>query len=161
MRSSERVLGRAEFEKSGLAQRIQRLHAILRARYPFIARVALALYDPETDLLKTFASSTEGGQTLTRHEATLASVPSLLALRDARQARVVDDIAQSFPAHSVHTDWLKSQHYRSSYTLPVYRGDELSAFVFFDAVECAAFTPAVTEVMRPWLPVSARPTVTR
>ena len=147
MRSSERVLGRAEFEKSGLAQRIQRLHAILRARYPFIARVALALYDPETDLLKTFASSTEGGQTLTHHEATLASVPSLLQLRDARRARVVDDIAQSFPAHSVHTDWLKSQHYRSSYTLPVYRGEELSAFVFFDAVERAAFAPAVTEVL--------------
>ena len=147
MRSSERVLGHAEFEKSGLAQRIQRLHAILRARYPFIARVALALYDAETDLLKTFASSTEGGQTLIHHQATLASVPSLLQLRDERRARVVDDITQSFPSHSVHTDWLKSQHYRSSYTLPVYRGEELSAFVFFDAVERAAFTPAVTEVL--------------
>ena len=78
------------------------------------------------------------------NEAALAKTHA--QLRDARRARVVDDIAQSFPAHSVHTDWLKSQHYRSSYTLPVYRGDELSAFVFFDAVERAAFTPAVTEV---------------
>lgn len=147
MRSSERVLGRAEIEKSGLAQRIQRLHNILRVRYPFLSRVALALYDPETDLLKTFASSTEGGQTLSHYEARLSEVPTLVELRDLRRARVVDDIEVQFKAHTLHTDWLKAQHYRSSYTLPVFRGEALSAFVFFDAVEPAAFSPLVTEVL--------------
>lgn len=147
MRSSERVLGRAEIEKSGLAQRIRGLHHILRTRYPFLSRVALALYDPETDLLKTFASSTDDGQTLTHYEATLSSVPSLQRLRELRQARVVDDIDGDFPAPTPHTDWLKARHYRSSYTLPLYRGNELSAFVFFDAVEPSAFSPAVTEVL--------------
>ena len=147
MRSSVHVLGRAEIEKSGLAQRIQRLHNILRERYPFLSRVALALYDPETDLLKTFASSTEGGQTLSHYEARLSEVPTLVELRDLRRARVVDDIEVQFKAHTQHSDWLKAQHYRSSYTLPVFRGEALSAFVFFDAVEPAAFSPLVTEVL--------------
>ncbi|MFN3812547.1 MAG: HD domain-containing phosphohydrolase [Roseateles asaccharophilus] len=147
MRSSERVLSRAEIEKSGLGQRIQRLHHILRARYPFLNRIALALYDPESDLLKTFASSTQGGQTLSHYEAPLSGVPSLQRLRDLRQARVVDDIAASFTAPTLHTDWLKAQHYRSSYTRPLYRGQDLAAFIFFDADRPAAFSPEVTEVL--------------
>ena len=147
MRTSEQVLNRAEIEKSGLGERIQSLHSILLARYPFISRIALALYDPDTDLLKTFASSNEGGPTLQRYEATLASVPSLNQLCETRKARVVDDIAESFHAASAHTDWLKSRQYRSSYTLPIFRGTELSAFLFFDSTERAAFPPLVCAVL--------------
>jgi HD-GYP domain-containing protein (c-di-GMP phosphodiesterase class II) len=147
MRTSEQVLNRAEIERSGLGERIQSLHSILLARYPFIGRIALALYDPDTDLLKTFASSNEGGPTLKRYEARLADVPSLAELRDKRQPRVVDDIAESFPAASAHTDWLKAQHYRSSYTLPIFRGTELSAFLFFDSTERSAFPPLVRLVL--------------
>jgi HD-GYP domain-containing protein (c-di-GMP phosphodiesterase class II) len=147
MHTSAPVLNHAMIERSGMGLRIQSLHSILLTRYPFIARVALALYDPDTDLLKTFASSNEGGPTLQRHEATLASVPSLQRLRDTRASRVVDDIDASFPAATVHSDWLKSHHYRSSYTLPVFRGDTLSAFVFFDATEPAAFSPTVCAVL--------------
>lgn len=133
-RSSERVLSRAEIEKSGLGQRIQRLHHILRARYPFLNRIALALYDPESDLLKTFASSTQRGQTLSHYEAPLSGVPSLQRLRDLRQARVVDDIAASFTAPTLHTDWLKARHYRSSYTRPLYRGQDLAADIMRQVV---------------------------
>lgn len=147
MRTSEQVLNRAEIERSGLGGRIQSLHGILLARYPFIGRVALALYDPDTDLLKTFASSNEGGPTLQRYEARLADVPSLKQLRDTGLPRVVDDIEEAFPAASTHTDWLKSRQYRSSYTLPVFRGTELSAFLFFDSTEPAAFAPTVRIVL--------------
>jgi len=150
MRMSEQVLNRASIERSGLGQRMQSLHGILLARYPFIGRIALALYDPDTDLLKTFASSNDGGPTLQRHEATLAGVPSLQQLRDARTGRVVDDVDESFHASTAHTDWIKAQHYRSSYTLPIFRGTELSAFLFFDSTQRAAFTPAVRAVLDPF-----------
>jgi HD-GYP domain-containing protein (c-di-GMP phosphodiesterase class II) len=150
MRMSEQVLNRAVIERSGLGQRIQSLHGILLARYPFIARIALALYDPDTDLLKTFASSNDGGPTLLHYEATLASVPSLQALRDARAPRVVDNVDDCFNVATVHTGWIKSRHYRSSYTLPIFRGAELSAFLFFDSTELASFTPAVQKVLDPF-----------
>lgn len=147
MRTSEQVLNRAEIERSGLGERIQSLHSILLARYPFIGRIALALYDPDTDLLKTFASSNEGGPTLQRYEAKLADVPSLATLRDARSPRVVDDMDEAFQASTTHTDWLKARHFRSSYTLPIFRGSELSAFLFFDSMERAAFTPLIRGVL--------------
>ncbi len=147
MRTSEQVLNRAEIERSGLGERIRSLHSILLARYPCIGRIALALYDPDTDLLKTFASSNEGGPTLQRYEALLADVPSLVELKDSRAPRVVDDIDASFRATSTHTDWLKSRNYRSSYTLPIFRGAALSAFLFFDSTQRAAFTPLVRGVL--------------
>ena len=147
MRPVEHALTKAEIERSGLGLRLQSLHSILLARFAFIDRIALALYDPATDLLKTFASSNQGGPTLVRYEATFASVPSLGALRESRQPRVVDDIEERFRASSPHSDWLKSRQFRSSYTLPIFRGDELSAFLFFDSTEKGAFTAVVTQVL--------------
>ncbi|MFG6461107.1 HD-GYP domain-containing protein [Roseateles sp. DXS20W] len=147
MRTSEQVLNRAEIERSGLGERIRSLHSILLARYPSIGRIALALYDPDTDLLKTFASSNEGGPSLQRYEARLSDVPSLVALRDSGVARVVDDIDETYHAANVHTGWLKSRKYRSSYTLPIFRGAELSAFLFFDSTQPAEFTPVVRGVL--------------
>ncbi|MCE4555901.1 HD-GYP domain-containing protein [Roseateles cellulosilyticus] len=147
MSSSAHVLHRAEIERSGFGQRLQSLHGLLRGRYPIIERVALALYDPATDLLKTFVSSNLNGRTLQQYEATLSSVPSLLRLRQERTARVVDDIEESFHAAAAHTAWLKAQEFRSSYTLPIFRGTELAAFLFFDSTRRAAFVPAVTQVL--------------
>lgn len=147
MRNSERVLNHAEIHRSGLGQRIQSLHTILLVRYPFIGRIALALYDPDTDLLKTFSSSNDTGSDLTHYEALLSNVPSLKRLATERRARVVDDIDTRFTAASDHSAWLKAQQYRSSYTLPIHRGGELSAFLFFDSQQRAAFAPAVTQVL--------------
>lgn len=147
MTSSAHVLSRAEVEKSGLGERIHSLHGILALRFPSIQRIALALYDPDTDLIKTFVSSQAGGSTLAHYETRLADVPSLQHLRETRTARVVDDMDESFHAASTHTVWLKAQHFRSSYTLPVFRGDELSAFLFFDATQPHAFPPSVCRVL--------------
>ena len=44
--------------KQDLSTRIANLHEITRGRYDFIDRIAIALYDAKTDLLKTFVSST-------------------------------------------------------------------------------------------------------
>lgn len=147
MRTSELVLGRTDLVRAGLGRRVQGLHSIVRARFPAIARIALALYDPETDLLKTFVSSTDQGQALQHYEAKLSEVPSLQRMVAERRARVVEDIASSFHADSTHTAWLKAQHYSSSYTLPIFHGEQLTAFLFFDALVPGVFQPDVTEVL--------------
>ncbi|MFM2120566.1 MAG: hypothetical protein RL722_2034, partial [Pseudomonadota bacterium] len=125
--------------------RLQFLHEVARRRFEFIDRIAMALYDPAQDLLKTFASSDGPGQPLVRYEAHQADVPSLRDLATQRRARVVDDIAAGLaPGHSVHGQWLSSQRYRSSYTRPVFHGEELAAFLFFDSRQPAAFNAEVT-----------------
>lgn len=138
------ALHQLEVEKSGLAGRLRSLHGIIQARFPAIGRMALALYDPVSDALKTFASSNEDGEALQRYEAVLAEVPSLLQLKNERRTRVVQDIEASFAHPTAHTAWLRGQQYRSSYTLPIFSGHELAAFLFFDAKEANAFGPEVT-----------------
>ena len=48
-----------------------------------------------------------------------------------------------FLAHSEHTAWLKPQKYHSSYTAPIFQGDELAAFLFFDSRQAHVFNEEV------------------
>jgi HD-GYP domain-containing protein (c-di-GMP phosphodiesterase class II) len=122
-----------------VSDRLRSLHDIVRSRYPAVERMALITYDRDTDLLRTFSSSSEDRAPLKGHEAKLAEVPSLAALARGRSSRLIDDIDREFTAPSRHTDWLKSQAYASSFTVPVHQGEELAGFLFFDARRPRAF----------------------
>jgi HD-GYP domain-containing protein (c-di-GMP phosphodiesterase class II) len=122
-----------------VAERIGAVHKVIASRYPDIDRIAIAIYDPATDLLKTFASSNVGNLPLSTYETALSGVPSLQTLARSRQSRLVRNIDESFPAATAHTDWLKAHAFRSSYTVPVFLGDELAAFLFFDSREANSF----------------------
>ena len=132
---------------STLSDSLAQFHRILQGRYPQIGRLALAPYDAGTDLLKTFVSSNDDQQPLTRYQALLKDVPSLQGLMDRRETRVIDDIQESLPVSTRHTEWLKSRDYRSSYTVPIFHNEELAAFLFFDAKEPYFFTPKTTEFL--------------
>lgn len=147
MSLTETVLQQVAVQRADLAGRLHTLHQVARARYPFVSRVALALYDRQTDLLKTFASSNEDGEALLHYEAHLHDVPSLMQLASDHSRRVVDEIGSAFPQGSAHTTWLKSREYRSSYTLPVMHENELVAFLFFDSKRRGAFTHDVTDYL--------------
>lgn len=132
---------------SDLTQRLQGIHELIRSRYDFVDRVAIALYEPSTDLLKTFVSSNTDHILLKQYETTLASVPSLGALAKSHQNRTVGDLAESFHSHSSHTSWLAQQGYHASYTTPVFQGTELAAFLFYDSKQCNVFVPDVAHFL--------------
>ncbi|WP_290901013.1 HD domain-containing phosphohydrolase [Aquabacterium sp.] len=138
------VLKNIAMSRSDMTGRLAGLHDIVRARHPAVNRIALVLYEPVKDLLRTFASSSDDGQALRHYEAHLAAVPSLRALAAEHIPRVIDNLDLSLREPSVHSLWLKAQSYQSSYTVPVYAGKRLSAFLFFDSRQAAAFTPDVT-----------------
>lgn len=126
-----------------LTQRLHSIHELIRSRYSFVDRVAIALYEPSTDLLKTFVSSNTDHALLQRYEVTLAAVPSLSVLAQSRQSRVVGDMVEAFHPHSKHTAWLTDQGYRASYTTPVFQGQALAAFLFYDSKQPHVFAPDV------------------
>ncbi len=126
-----------------LTQRLRDIHAMIRSRYDFVDRVAIALYEPSTDQLKTFVSSNTDEVLLRRYEVSLSSVPSLGALARSRQSRVVGDLVESFHAQSKHTSWLIEQGYRASYTTPIFQRKELAAFLFYDSKSPGVFVPEV------------------
>lgn len=130
-----------------VTERLRALHDMARNRFSFIDRIAIAVYDRASDNLKTFASSNIDGEPLQAYEVRLSHTPSLLAIANAHCPRVVDDIDAAFTTDTEHTRWLRRQGFRSSFTIPIYFGNALAGFLFFDSRKQAAFKPDVTEFL--------------
>ena len=125
------------------ARKLAHLHATVRARHPAIERIAVAVYDPDTDLLKTFLHSTEGDTPLHHYQARLAEVPSLQQLLEDGRPRVINDLSALADSPHEHTQRILERGYRSSYTMPMYLNGDFFGFVFFDATTEGAFTEPV------------------
>lgn len=123
-----------------MTESVATIHRVIASRYSGVDRVALAIYDPLSDMLKTFVSSNLDGVALVAYEARLQDVPSLVQLARLHESRIVQNIGGTFSQPAEHTEWLKEKGYLSSYTVPVYQNDELAGFVFFDSRQAAFFT---------------------
>lgn len=124
-----------------LNDRLHTIHDVIASRYPYIDRVSIAIYDPATELLKTFISSNTDNQPLMHYEASLHDVPSLFTLAKAHKSRIVSHIPSAFAgSNSKHTTWLKDRNYLSSLTVPVYQANKFAAFIFFDSKLTDAFS---------------------
>lgn len=119
------------------------VHANLKLQIPGIERIAVAIYDASTDLLRTFLHSTDGAVPFSLLEAKLADVPSLADLAARRQDRVINDLSRLADGAAAHTRLLLERGFRSSYTLPFYEHGRLRGFIFFDACESGFFTPTI------------------
>lgn len=143
MHTNEEMLNLARSTTGATVEsRLRVLHEILLARLETVDRIAVAIYDPGTDLLKTFASSNRGSTPLRAYQARLAEVPSLKQLAESHSARVIHDIPGTLIGDTVHSRWLREQGFQSSFTLPVYLGPQLAGFVFMDSREADTFGPA-------------------
>lgn len=118
-----------------IGHELEIIHRMISSRYAFMERVAVAVYDPQSDALTTFVSSNGGNATLRHDEVRLAEVPSLAALAATRQSCVVNDMR-----HEQQGDC-------ASYTCPIFQGDTLGGFVFFDAKQVDVFTADVTSFL--------------
>lgn len=126
-----------------LGARLHTLHTTILERMPGISRIACALYDHETDLLKTFINSTQTGEAISAYEYRLSESQSLSQLKRDRLCRVVDDIAADIRPGNIHSDWLLDQNYGSSFTIPMSSGDQFYGFIFVDAADKAYFTEKI------------------
>lgn len=126
-----------------LADKLAFVHDFLRRRYDFIDRVAVALYDAKTDLLKTFVHSSGGDDPLALYQARLAESGSLQELVALGRPRVVNDLALLAGGEKAHTQRIGAQGYGASYTLPLYRNGEFFGFLFFNSYRKGVFRESV------------------
>lgn len=134
----------------GLKGKLAALHGALRQRYPFIDRMAMALYDPDTRQLRTFLQSQDGQAPLALYETLLEDAPALASLLERREARVVQDLSVYDGGAHPHTRALRAQGYASSYTLPFYWNGNLEAFIFFNSHEKGRFPEALLGELDAW-----------
>lgn len=126
-----------------LTERLEVLHGRLLKTVPTVDRIACALYDADTDHLKTFINSTRHGRAIAAYEYKLSDSYALSQLAASGEFRVIDDIAATLNSDTTHTQWLREQGYQSSFTVPLYDGGTLTGFVFFDSCQTHAFSGSV------------------
>lgn len=132
-----------------LAEKLSYMHGVLKARFPFLDRIACAIYDPRSDLLKTFLSS-EPELALGHYQAKLADAPSLLEIIALRRPRVVNDLALFQSGQHTHTRKIGAAGYHASYTMPMYSRGEFFGFVFFNSRQDQVFSEEVLHQIDPF-----------
>ena len=126
-------------DDESIGRKIVSLHNDLMDMWPDLIRMAIAIYDQDSDELNTFVYSDRGSLTLSTYSARLADVPSLKILSDTRQQRVVDDLTSFAGSDSLHSQWLIKAGFKSSFTVPLYTRDNLLGFLFFDSDKLSYF----------------------
>jgi HD-GYP domain-containing protein (c-di-GMP phosphodiesterase class II) len=129
-------------EDCPLDEKLTFLHQYLREKISDIDRIAVALYDPATDILKTYAHSSLGDNPLPHYESRLADSETLSEIAARRQPRIINDI-DLLGANRQHSKRIKQQGYGSSYTLPIYRNGSFLGLIFFNSYRKNFFTELV------------------
>lgn len=127
-----------------LAQKLSVVHAVLKGEFSFIDRIAVAIYDHKTDLLKTYIHSTpnEKEPPLSHYQAKLGESTSLMEIVRHKRPRVVNNLALFASGRHEHTQRIRSFGYASSYTMPMYHNDAFYGFVFFNSYTKDGFSEA-------------------
>ena len=105
--------------------------------------MAVALYDPKDDLLKTFINSTPSGRSLSSHEYRLGDSQSLSALARDRGVRLISDVQHQLRPDTAHSTYVLSEGFSSSLTVPLFHQGDFLGFLFFDSRQRHTFTPEV------------------
>lgn len=126
-----------------LTEKLRFIHSVVRDCLGCVDRIAVVLYDPKTDLLKTFLHSSDEDHPLAQYQAKLADSGSLLTVLRSGRARVVNDLAVFEYGEHVHTQRIAEQGFQSSYTLPMYQNGAFFGFIFFDSYLKNSFQPEV------------------
>ncbi|WP_372871253.1 HD domain-containing phosphohydrolase [Shewanella sp.] len=124
---------------SSANERMERIHDHLLEVYPDVDRIAFALYDPKSDLLKTFINSTRSGNAIHGYQYRLHESRSLSQMAKSGECRVIDDVQANITPDNQHSSWLLEQGYLSSFTIPLYDAGLFIGFLFFDSFRLQAF----------------------
>jgi len=119
------------------------IHDEVKEWLPNINRISVALYDADTDVLKTFINSTDDGSPLEHYEAELSNVQSLQELAATRTPRTLNDMTVLAKGDSEHTNKILEKGYLSSHTVPIVHNGAFHGFVFFNASKRDYFTTTV------------------
>jgi hypothetical protein len=121
------------------------VHDVLKERCPGIDRISVALYDDQTNSLKTFIASPPAESPLKNHEVTLDRESSLNQVASNGTPRIINDL-RIYDGHgSIHSRAIVGHGFASSYTHPMYHNKVLTDFVFFNSFHNRYFRDRVLE----------------
>jgi HD-GYP domain-containing protein (c-di-GMP phosphodiesterase class II) len=126
-----------------LSSKLTAIHAVLKNQFKFINRIAVAIYDPKTDFLKTFIHSSGGPTPLSHYQAKLSDATSLQDIINTAKPRVVNDLDVFSTSKQEHSQKVLAGRYSASYTMPMYINGTFFGFIFFNSYEKDVFEPEI------------------
>jgi len=122
-----------------LREKLVIAHDAVSKLFPFVARIAVAIYDPETSVLKTYLHSSSDDNPLQNYQAQLDDAPSLKEILEKGLPRVVNSLLTFEDSESEHARRIGRQGYAASYTMPMYNEGQFFGFIFFNSYEKDVF----------------------
>ncbi len=126
-----------------LTDKLVAAHKSLNQIYPFIARIAVTLYDPDTKILKTYLNSSGNDNPLEHYQTLIDDAPSLKKLLLEGRPRVINNMLTFDNEGHEHTTRIGRQGYAASYTLPMFNEGVFFGFIFFNSEKEDVFTEQV------------------
>ena len=129
--------------QTSIRDKLIHCHKVVQQYCPGIARIAVTLYDPPTAVLKTYLHSSGDDDPLSHYQANLDDAPSLKAILDKGEPRVINNMVSFENGDHKHTQRIGRQGYAASYTLPMFYNGDFFGFIFFNSYETEIFTDKV------------------
>lgn len=123
-----------------LREKLVQTHRVVQKQLPFVARIAVALYDAKTTLLKTYLHSSGEDDPLSHYHASLSQAPSLAEILKEGRPRVINSMLTFESGQHEHTRRIGRQGYAASYTMPMFDNGVFVGFIFFNSYERDVFT---------------------
>lgn len=130
-----------------LKDKIFSAHRSVQHKFSFISRIAITLYDPETQILKTYLDSSGEDKPLVHYQSPLDNAPSLKEILTKGLPRVVNNLVTFEKGTHEHTQRIGRHGYTASYTMPIFHGGEFIGFLFFNSHESDVFTENVLSIL--------------
>jgi len=126
-----------------LQEKLVVAHKSLSDLFPFIARIAIAIYDSDTGILKTYLHSSGEDHPLENYQALLDDAPSLKNILEKGAPRVINNMLTFEGSEHEHTRRIGRQGYAASYTMPMFNEGQFFGFMFFNSYEQDVFEEKV------------------
>jgi HD-GYP domain-containing protein (c-di-GMP phosphodiesterase class II) len=116
-----------------LQDKLYATHKSIAELFPFIVRIAIAIYDPETGVLKTYLHSSGDDNPLAHYQALIDDAPSLEKILKSGLPRVINNMLTFESDEREHSRRIGRQGYAASYTLPMFSNGTFFGFIFFNS----------------------------
>ena len=130
-------------KQTPLREKLIATHKSINEIFPFIVRIAIAIYDPETNILKTYLHSSGEDNPLDNFQAYLDDAPSLKTILKKGLPRVVNNMLTFDDGKHEHTKRIGRQGYAASYTVPIFNNGVFIGFLFFNSDKKDVFSESV------------------
>ncbi|MBF0325757.1 MAG: HD domain-containing protein [Alphaproteobacteria bacterium] len=134
--------------QQGLAERLMCLHDEMKRDFDGVNRIAVAIYEQKTDILRSFVHSSESDNPFDHTVARLADLKSLAELARTGARRVINDLTDHVSSAPAHCRRLTGAGYLSSYTVPIFHKGVFYGFVFFNSFRKGYFTGPVVRGLK-------------